>query len=246
MTERKAYERFKILFEDEDPVNHVCIKRFLWNFPRKYWETTKEITESSFRLDEEIFRFNVARLMPSFKMTRSGAFLRLKIDGKGEVTGPKEVLDVLDFCWKQVGNELLWLKEYISKNNHQVRCRALIGLSEQSKQVLLDMISKLFKKLITIPNFKVTPVAASKILFATIPEIALPVDNSQWKYVFQTGNYREIISVMVDEINEWEKKNGDMHLEELEPQRKATLPAVYNVMAMSVREKMRILAKTKK
>jgi hypothetical protein len=84
---------------------------------------------------------------------------------------------------------------------------------------------------------KSTPglVGASKLLFAVLPEVALPVDNAQWKKVFGTVDYGEIITLMVDEITEWEKDTKNS-LDLCDPSYPITsLPAAYNVMAMIAR-----------
>ena len=84
----------------------------------------------------------------------------------------------------------------------------------------------------SVQTSKVGRVGASKILFAVLPEVALPVDNSEWKYVFKTAEYRVVLSTMVNEIDEWERKTG-MHLDTLDPN--TTLPSIYNIMAMAAR-----------
>jgi hypothetical protein len=47
-------------------------------------------------------------------------------------------------------------------------------------------------------------VGASKILFAVLPEIVLPVDNNQWLKVFKTVDIGDVINRMVYEIEQWE------------------------------------------
>jgi hypothetical protein len=42
-------------------------------------------------------------------------------------------------------------------------------------------------------------VGASKILFAVLPEVAQPIDNSQWLNVFRTIDYGDIIMAMAAE-----------------------------------------------
>jgi len=78
-------------------------------------------------------------------------------------------------------------------------------------------------------------VGASKILFAVLPEIVLPVDNTQWLCLFKTVDLGDIINGMASEIQRWETKTGK-NLNELDRSRKlTTLPSVYNVMAMAAR-----------
>lgn len=223
---------FKILFyENGDPIDHRCIRRFIFAFPRHYRKVVKTIIENSESLDVEVFRFNVATLMPSFKMTRRGAFHGVKIDKKGTLRDPNGVIDL---CWKQVGNELRQLKEYINEKTCSLRNRVLVDLSPTPRNYIIEKTSRLFEDLceVTVRTSKVGRVGASKVLFATLPEIALPVDTLEWKYVFKTNDYREVLSTMSNEIIEWER-NTETHLETLDP--KATLPAIYNIIAMAVR-----------
>ena len=78
-------------------------------------------------------------------------------------------------------------------------------------------------------------VGASKILFAVFPEIALPVDNKEWKQLFKTVDYGDLLKLMTDEIIEWERSTG-IKLESCDfRQSILTLPAIYNVIAMEAR-----------
>jgi hypothetical protein len=76
-------------------------------------------------------------------------------------------------------------------------------------------------------------VGASMLLFSVLPEVALPVDNNQWKKLFQTVDYFDVICLMGNEIIEWEKLSGKRN-DDCDPT--STLPAIYNVMAMEARE----------
>jgi len=73
-----------------------------------------------------------------------------------------------------------------------------------------------------------------KDLFAVLPEVALPVDNTQWRRVFKTIDYGDIIRLMAEEITEWERRTGK-RLDSCYPQPLTTLPAIYNVMAMKAK-----------
>ena len=48
-------------------------------------------------------------------------------------------------------------------------------------------------------------VGASKLLFSALPEVALPVDNIQWRKLFKTVDYSDVICLMGNEIIEWER-----------------------------------------
>jgi len=94
-----------------------------------------------------------------------------------------------------------------------------------------------FKKLLpfTIGKTSSGLVGASKILFSVFPEIVLPIDNAEWRMVFQTVDLGDVIIGMADEIEAWEKATG-RQLEMCDtgtPQ--LTLPGVFNVMAMKAR-----------
>jgi len=78
-------------------------------------------------------------------------------------------------------------------------------------------------------------VGASKILFAVLPEIVLPVDNNQWLNVFKTVDLGDVINRMVSDIKQWEKVTGKKLNEMVLSKRLTTLPSVYNVMAMAAR-----------
>lgn len=77
-------------------------------------------------------------------------------------------------------------------------------------------------------------VGASKVLFALLPEAALPIDNTEWKKVFRTIDYTDIITTMADEIKRWEMSNG-RELDSCDPNRCLTLPGIYNIMAMKAK-----------
>jgi hypothetical protein len=111
-------------------------------------------------------------------------------------------------------------------------------LSEKLRNLVFSKTAELFDKLewTKTEGIDIGRVGASKILFAVFPEIALPVDNAEWDDVFRTHNYGKVLSLMADEIKEWENKTGN-HLETLDLNPCATLPSVYNVMAMRARPK---------
>jgi hypothetical protein len=82
---------------------------------------------------------------------------------------------------------------------------------------------------------RLTSVGATKILFAILPEIVLPIDNSQWLNVFKTVDMGDVINKMVLETQYWETATGEK-LNDMDRQKRlTTLPSVYNVMAMAAR-----------
>ena len=207
------------------------MKWLVSKFGESYKRTVKKIIRNSATLSKDTFRLNVATLLPSFGMTRRGAFHGLKIIGAA-IKDPKHVLDV---CWAQVGSELPALKEIIAENSFGQRSRAILELSPDSRNYIIESVSDLFEKLkwTDVSGSYVGRVGASKILFAVLPEICLPVDNAEWDHVFRTDDYHRVLLTMIDEINEWEAK-ANTRFESLDSP-PTTLPSVYNVMAMAAR-----------
>ena len=223
---------FKILFyEDGDPIDTRCIRRFNCAFSKSYQEVVRKIIEKSAVCNRDVFGFNVATLMPSFRMTRVGAFHGVRINNKGIVSDPK---GVIESCWDQVGAQLQKLRNYVDENTCKSRNRVLADLSPAPRDYVIEKTAELFEELrkVTVGTSKVGRVAASKVLFAIFPEIALPVDNIEWDHVFKTEKYLKILSTMVSEIDEWERKSKK-HLDNIDL--KNTLPGIYNVMAMAAR-----------
>jgi len=161
-----------------------------------------------------------------------GAFHGLKIVD-GAIRDPNRALDI---CWTQINGELQDLKKHISQNTSD-RSRAILELSPESRNYAIGKVSELFGKLkwTSVNDSDVGRVGASKILFAVLPEIALPVDNAEWDYVFRTDSYGRVLSTMIDEINEWEAKS-QLPFESLDSP-PTTIPSIYNVMAMAARPK---------
>lgn len=221
---------FKILFDQGKPKDPSLIRNELLVFSETYSEVTKIIIDRSLILDEKSFRQNVATLMPSFGMTRRGVFHGMRVEKDIAIDSDCHVLDV---CWTQFGNEFLDLKEKISKNA-SYRSRAILELPNNIFSVTADLFDKL--EWTKIDDSSIGRVGASKILFSILPEIALPVDNSEWDSVFSTHYYAKILQLMIDEIRLWENKSS-LHLETLASNSPATLPSVYNVMAMAARPK---------
>ncbi|MBE0512691.1 hypothetical protein IBX38_06550 [Candidatus Bathyarchaeota archaeon] len=228
---------FKILFyENGDPIAPRCIERFIGAFSKSYSEVVGTIIEKSEtpRLDFKVFEYNIAKLMPSFKMTRAGAFRGVRIDEKDRPCDPNKVINN---CWEKVEDELRNLKKYLKQKASGRRSRVLVDLSPKSRNHVIKKGAELFEKLlgVKVKTGRVSRVGASKVLFAVLPEIALPVDNLEWKSVFKTTKYQDILSTMANEIREWEGKFPKIPLEKLDPNPKTTLPAIYNVMAMAAR-----------
>jgi len=228
-------ERFKVLFHrNGSPKDAPRIKQLVSEFSESYDKVVRKIIADSTTLNRDTFRSNVATLMPSFGMARNPKYVfhGVKIQG-GKVLDPKHALDI---CWTQVDGGLQDLKKHISENTSD-RSRAILELSPESRNYVIEKVSELFEKLkwTSVNDSDIGRVGASKILFAVLPEIALPVDNTEWDDVFRTDNYGRVLSTMIDEINEWEAKS-QTPFESLDSP-PTTIPSIYNVMAMEARPK---------
>jgi len=80
-------------------------------------------------------------------------------------------------------------------------------------------------------------VGASKILFSVLPEIVLPIDNTEWLHVFKTVDIGDVLHRMVFDIQKWEGLTGLQLNDVDQSKRLTTLPSVYNVLAMAARPK---------
>ena len=221
-----------VLFEKSGrPYDQELIRKSILSFGGSYNLTVSEIiknTESE--LNKRVFCENITKLMPNFKMTRRGPFKGVEFSN-GQPRDPKNIIQK---CWAEIGNDVVELRDYLNlKNGKKNRVRVLIDLPNGAQKEIVNQLSMIFKKLVPICIGKSTRglVAASKVLFAVLPEIALPIDTNQWKNVFQTTDYGGIISLMIDEIIKWENVTGHT-LNSCSPYDNFTLPAIYNVMAM--------------
>jgi hypothetical protein len=203
------------------------------NFGISYNETVcKVISNSSNGLNKEIFCRNVAMLMPNFLMGRAGPFRGVKYMG-GNVKDPKGQITA---CWDSIGKQAVELKKFISQHRQGSRGRVLVetpgAVQEKIASQLMRLLSRLSSVCWTENSFGL--VGASKVLFAVLPEVALPIDNAEWKKVFRTIDYAAIITRMADEIQRWEMSTGT-ELDSCDPDGCLTLPGIYNIMAMKAR-----------
>lgn len=226
---------FQILFDKNGPRNIKDIKKSVIGFADSYNETVLEvINNSETGINEKIFNKNVAILMPSFKMTRQGPFKEVKYS-HGKVEDPNRIIAK---CWAAVGKDIVELRKLLDNENKSIRARTLVDLSCSAQKDAASRLWTIFKKLEPLCRGKTTLglVAASKVLFAVLPEVALPIDNTQWVKVFKTLDYGDIILQMANEIQDWEKKIGTK-LDRCSPRNNFTLPSIYNVMAMEARDR---------
>lgn len=209
------------------------IRKSIAAFGESYNRTVQQIIDnSSTGLSPVVFKENVAILMPTFGMTRSGPFKGVKFSDCG-IKDPKGQIVA---CWEGVGNEVVQIRNFLDKMNCSHRGRALVEMTSEDRKEVTLKVWDIFKKLVSlcVGEYTYGLVAASKVLFAVLPEIALPVDNTQWRTVFKTIDYGDIIGTMASEISEWERTAGAL-LDSCDASPFTTLPSVYNVMAMEAR-----------
>ena len=225
----------KVLFDSSDnPHPEAYVKKCVTAFGRSYSLTVQEIIrETEDRIDEAIFLSNAAKLMSNFKMTRRGPF---KGVGFSRGKGPDNDQGILSDSWKTIGESVLDLKQFLISRPNTNRSRVLVEISEAERKHVAEQLWFMFKRLLPLCMSETSwgLVGASKLLFSALPEVALPVDNNQWKKLFQTVDYSDVICLMAAEIIEWEKLTGQ-RIDDCDP-KTSTLPAIYNVMAMEARE----------
>jgi len=222
-----------ILFDNRsNPLKADYIKKCIAGFGESYNATVWEIINNSRKgINKEIFFKNVATLMPNFKMTRAGPFKGVKYL-VGRVKDPNGQIAA---CWGGIGNNTVKLRNFLDLHKKD-RARVLIEILRSAQNEVASELWEMFKKLVPLCMEKSTLglVASSKFLFAVLPEVALPVDNTQWRRVFKTIDYGDIIRLMAEEITEWERRTGK-RLDSCDPHPLTTLPAIYNVMAMKAK-----------
>jgi hypothetical protein len=199
-----------------------------------YNDAVREVIHYSKELDRdgEIFVKCTARILSNFGMTRSGPFKSVGIKKNGSVNRKEVPLA----CWERIGDGLIEIRNAIPKSGYS-RDRYLVELGESELTELTAKIWCLTKRLLPLTMGETTYglVGASKMLFAVLPEIVLPIDNSQWLHVFKTVDIGDVIKKMASEIQCWERETGEKLNEMDRSKRLTTLPSVYNVMAMAAR-----------
>ena len=228
----------KVLFSrNGKPYSAQTIGREVGSFGRSYNRIVLEIIKNSRGgITRQVFFRNVALLMPNFLMTRQGPFRGIRyIASKDTVRDPDGKIAL---CWAMIGQRLKDVKERIGTYENNSLKRVLIEMRHSERKTVSLALWEMFKKLLPVCMGKSTLglVAASKILFSVLPEMALPVDNTQWRCVFKTVDYSDIIMHMAEEIELWERKTNQ-RLDSCVPEdlTDMTLPAIYNVMAMKAR-----------
>ena len=203
----------------------------------RYKKTTTEIIQNSQKLDKhgEVFVECTASILSNFKMTRSGPFKGVGVTSDKKITGREILLQ----CWDEIGDDVLAIRNSIRHSGHN-RDRYLLELSDADRGELVAQIWEMTKRLlsITMSESSYGLVGASKILFAVLPEIVLPVDNQQWKALFKTVDLGDVIHRMTDDIKQWEDITQHKLNEVDRFHKLTTLPSVYNVMTMDAKSKL--------
>ncbi len=202
-----------------------AIREMITRFGEGYTDAIKEIIDRSKTLDQggEDFIWCASRILSNFGMTRGGPF-------HGDNT------QILRDCWTEVGSDLLEIKASANQSGLS-RDRYLVELGAPEREALFDRIWQITKKLLPFSMGETSYglVGASKILFSVLPEIVLPVDNTEWLKVFKTVDLGDVLRVMVQDIQGWEARQGIQLTALDDTKRLTTLPAVYNVLAMEAR-----------
>lgn len=235
--ERNKIMRFEILFKNNKPIPFNKITELIHGFGVSYNRTVQDIIQSTEGLiNKDLFIRNTVKILNNFKMTRQGRFKGLGFDAKGKIKGPVKLLDQ---CWGLAVEQLIELKSRLTAWKLTPRSRTILLMTDEQLDEVAGILWSAFKNLLPVTMSKQSYglVGASKILFALFPEIALPVDNVEWKQVFKMVDLSDVIKLMADEIREWEERTGTQ-LETCENKDiPTTLPAIYNVMAMKARDK---------
>lgn len=223
-----------VLFNTEgNPITPDEISEKIVGFA--YNHAVQEIILNSNELDKkgEVFMKCTARILSNFQMTRRGPFKSVGISADGNVIGKEILLN----CWKEIGDHLIEIKHSVRESGYS-RDRYLLELSKPKREELIAEIWLITKRLLPFTMGKTSYglVGASKILFAVLPEIVLPVDNKQWLKLFKTVDIGDVIKRMVCDIQHWEKDTAKKLNEIDHTGRLTTLPSVYNVMAMNARD----------
>lgn len=227
-----------LLFNEDQAKTPDEIRELIAGF--RYKEAVQEIIEKSNRLldsDGEVFLACTARILSNFGMTRAGTFKGVGITKAGDIKGR----EILVQCWSEIGDDLIEIRRSVINSGYS-RDRFLLELSKREFDRLIAQIWVMTKRLLPLTMGKTSPglVGASKILFAVLPEIVLPVDSQQWLQLFKTVDIGDIINRMRSDIQQWE---GITHrsLNEVDDSRMlTTLPSVYNVITMNARQEKAI------
>jgi len=220
----------RILFrKDGKPYTQKFIHRCIQGLGRGCRPAAeKVIANSRHGINAKIFAENAARLLPVFNVTQRGPFRGIRFD-KGNVTDPRQRIAQ---CWKLVGEDICRIRRLLDHATHD-RNRALAMADDSMREEVASLLWFLFKRLLPVcmTSNSLGLSVASKILFCGLPEAAVPIENLQWREVYRTVDYEDVLLSMVAEVLEWERKTG-LQLNRCNDSAHATLPSVYGIMAM--------------
>ncbi len=225
-----------LLFNEMGAISLEEIRQEIADF--RYKEATRDIIRDSTILDAEgrVFVKCAARILSNFGMTRSGPFHGVRMSARGKVRGEDTLLE----CWAEIKDDVVDIHDSVKSNGHS-RERYILEIAEPEREALAARIWSMTKRLLphTMGETSHGLVGASKTLFAVLPEIVLPVDNSMWLRVFQTVDLGDVIKRMAIDIQEWEGTT-QLRLNDMDASGMlTTLPSVYNVVAMAARPERR-------
>jgi len=218
----------EILFDEKGLViSPNEINKRIKEFGDSYVDATAEIIINSKALDNdgEVFIQCASRILSNFGMTRRGPFHR-------------NLYEKMSSCWDAVGANLLEINDSVRRSGVP-RSRYILEISVREREALIAEIWLITKMLLPFAMGKTSYglVGASKILFSVLPEIVLPVDNTEWLHVFKTVDLGDVLHRMVFDIQKWESITGLLLNDVDRSKRLTTLPSVYNVLAMGARPK---------
>ena len=221
----------KILFESSGkPYSLIYVSYCMAMRREPYSQAVQEIIKSTDKLiDFNIFSMNAAKIMAVSKMNQRGPFQGILII-REKIYDPEGMLDEI---WDSICTPACELKSTLINSPKQNRQRLLVDMPEHRFENVADCLWKIFKQLIPfcmgVDTLGLT--AASKLLFSVFPEIALPVEKVQWKKLFRTIDFADVLRLIRKEISEWERTSRHA-LTECDSSNSATLPELYNAVAL--------------
>jgi len=122
----------KILFNKKDnPRTVKQIKKCVAGFGGEYNTIVCKVIESSKDgVNKDVFRQNVAILMPNFLMTRAGPFKDVGLI-HGIVNDPKGQIAA---CWDVAGEGALRLREFVDNERRDSRTRGLVEMPRAAQE----------------------------------------------------------------------------------------------------------------
>lgn len=220
----------RVLFrKDGKPYSHKFVHQCIKGVGRGCRPAIeKVISNSRHGINGKIFAENAARILPVFHMTQRGPFRGVKFV-KGNVVDPE---NRIERCWELIGEDVCRIRRLLDHASND-RSRVVGLLEENLREEITAFLWFLFKRLLPVcmtPNTLGLP-SASKILFCGLPEAAIPIEELQWRELYKTVDYQDVIMAILAEIARWEAGTG-LQLNRCDDSAHATLPSVYGMMAM--------------